>query len=106
MRRWDLDSLPSAEGAPRVVVSTPEARIVLVDLPDGEELGEHEMRERTFVHVVRGEAEIEAAGEREHCTGGALVCLNPGERRTIRAVADTRLMLVLAPWPAPDHSVG
>jgi quercetin dioxygenase-like cupin family protein len=106
VERWDLDQLPSAAGAPRVVVSTPEARIVLVDLPDGEELGDHEMRERTFVHVVRGHAEIETEGALEHCGGGALVCLAPGERRAIRALEDTRLMLVLAPWPAPDHDVG
>ena len=34
---------------------------------------------------------------------GLLAHFAPNERRTIRAVSDARLVLVLAPWPGEGH---
>jgi quercetin dioxygenase-like cupin family protein len=123
MKRWDLRApLPSTEkrrrheaGAdapriprpdrqmPRVLFSAAEFRVVVVDLSGGEEMGEHQVRERALVEVVSGRVSIESSGETALCEAGALVIFDPGERHRVRAVADSRLLLVLAPWPAADH---
>ncbi len=125
MRRWDLGSLaPSSEkqtarepGAdaprvtragrqmPRVLFSSPECRAVVIDLERGDELGEHQVRERAVVEVVSGRVSIEYAAESVQCEAGTLVTFDPGERHTIRALAEARLLLLLAPWPGESDPV-
>ena len=41
-----------------MLFSTPECRAVVIDLRAGEELGEHEVRERAVVQVVAGRVAI------------------------------------------------
>lgn len=123
MRRWDLTSLPPSTekdpprapgpGAPRVpsrdrqiprvLFTSPECRAVVVDLRTGEELGDHNVRERVVVHVIEGEVSVESRDETASCAAGTLVTFEPGERRSVRAARDARLLLLLAPWPAPGH---
>lgn len=123
MQHWDLTSLaPSTEketprapgpGAarvprserqiPRVLFSSPECRAVVVELGEGETMGDHRVRERALVHVVGGRVSIEASGGVAECDTGALVAFDPGEQHSVRALADSMLLLVLAPWPAPAH---
>lgn len=125
MKRWDLRSLaPSSEketprapgphaprvprtGAqmPRVLFSSPECRVVVIDLERGGEIGEHQVRERAVVEVVDGTVTIESAGERVDCPAGTLVTFDPGESHAVRALDDARLLLVLAPWPAAGHDL-
>ncbi len=88
---------------PRVLFSSPECRVVVVDLASGEELGDHRVRERAIVEVVTGRVSIESSGETAEGDAGALVTFDPGEEHRVRALADTRLLLVLAPWPAAEH---
>jgi hypothetical protein len=38
------------------------------------------------------------------CETGTLVTFDPGERHSVRALADARLLLVLAPWLAARNS--
>lgn len=122
MKRWDLRSLaPSSEkrttrepGAdaprvprsdrqmPRVLFSCPECRAVVIDLPRGEELGDHHVRERAVVEVIAGRVLIECSTDRAECETGTLVTFDPGERHTVRVLADARLLLLLAPWPAAN----
>ena len=72
MKRWYLPSLPPSSdkrverepGAdaprvpsvghqkPRVLFSSPECRIVVLDLRSGEEMGDHHVRERAVVEVI------------------------------------------------------
>lgn len=85
---------------PRVLFSSPECRAVVIDLQCGEELGDHHVRERAVVEVVAGRVTIESGAETEECETGTLVTFDPGEHHTVRALADTRLLLLLAPWPA------
>lgn len=126
MRRWNLLSLapssdklePRAPGPdaprvptagrpkPRVLFSHPECRAVVVDLGEGEEMGEHQVRERAVVEVVRGRVVIESADETAECDQGTLVTFDPGEQHSVRALTDARLMLLLAPWPAPRPPAG
>jgi quercetin dioxygenase-like cupin family protein len=120
VRRWDLRSLPPSSkkekarepGAdaprvprtdpqmPRVLFSSPECRAVVIDLGSGTELGEHHVRERAVVEVVTGRVAIDCNQETVECETGTLVTFDPGERHTVRALADARLLLLLAPWPA------
>jgi len=119
VKRWDLRSLaPSSEkqtarepGAdaprvpsegrqmPRVLFSTPECRAVVIDLESGEELGDHHVRERAILEVVAGRVSIDSGEGSAECDAGTLVTFDPGERHTIRALDDARLLLLLAPWP-------
>jgi quercetin dioxygenase-like cupin family protein len=119
VKRWDLRSLaPSSEkrtarepGAdaprvpsegrqmPRVLFSTPECRAVVIDLESGEELGDHHVRERAVLEVVAGRISIDSPEGTAECDAGTLVTFDPGERHTIRALDDARLLMLLAPWP-------
>ena len=104
MQRWDLTGThESGRSGPRVLFSTPEARGVVVDLAAGEELGDHRVRERAMVLVVHGRIEVADGGAPATCPQGTLAVFDPGERHVVRAIEQTRLLLTLAPWPAPGH---
>jgi quercetin dioxygenase-like cupin family protein len=96
--------VPSRERQiPRVLFTSPECRAVVVELRAGEELGDHNVRERVVVHVVEGEVTVESRDATASCAAGTLVTFEPGERHSVRAGRDARLLLLLAPWPAPGH---
>lgn len=104
MQRWDLtDTQVSDRSGPRVLFSTPEARGVVIDLAPGEQMGEHRVRERAVMLVVDGSIEVTGDGPAEPCPRGTLVLFEPSELHVVRAVSQTRLLLTLAPWPAPGH---
>ena len=125
MKRWYLPSLPPSSdkrverepGAdaprvpsvdhqkPRVLFSSPECRIVVLDLRSGEHLPDHHVRERAVVQVISGRVAIDASGETVECDTGTLVTFDPGERHALRGLDDARLLLMLAPWPAAGHKV-
>ena len=100
MQLWHLPSV-AADGRrnPQVLFSTSDCRAVLIDLNAGEGLGEHQVRERAVVAVVSGSVTIEG----RHCGAGTLVMFEPSERHDVRADEDSRVLLMLAPWPARDH---
>jgi quercetin dioxygenase-like cupin family protein len=104
MERWHLPSV-DATGAtePRVLFSRSEARAVVLDLTAGQELGEHSVRETAIVQVVTGTVELETGERSVSCEAGTLVLFEPGERHAVSALTDSRLLLLLAPWPAEDH---
>lgn len=106
VKHWNLLEI-DARGArdPRVLETGDDSRIVLLDLQPGERLDDHAVREPALVLVVRGEAELEAAGRAVRCAPGALVAFAANERHSVTSVAGARLLLVLSPWPAPDHEL-
>lgn len=124
MKRWHLPTLePSSDKRtarepgpdaprvpsvgtpkPRVLFSSPECRLVALDLGAGDELPDHHVRERAVVHVVSGRVAIDAAGETVECAAGTLVTFDPGERHSVRGLEDAQLLLMLAPWPAAGHN--
>jgi len=65
---------------PRVLFSSPECRLVVLDLRSGETMGDHHVRERAVVQVISGRVSIEAAGKTVECAAGTLVVFDPGER--------------------------
>jgi quercetin dioxygenase-like cupin family protein len=103
METWDVRSLDIEAHHPQVLRSDAETRAIAIHLPAGEQLREHQVHERTYLVVVDGEVEITQDGRSVSGGTGLLSHFAPGERRTIRAVSDARLVLVLAPWPGEGH---
>ncbi len=100
MEHWDLRGLDVEPRQPQILDSKRgESRTIALKLAAGEGLAEHQVHERAHVIVIEGEVEI---GD---VTGGPglLVIFDPGERHEVRARTDTRLLLVLAPWPGAGH---
>jgi hypothetical protein len=62
VRSWDLSGLPVAPHTPRIIASADDARAIVLNLPAGEALQEHEVHERAWLLVLAGEVEIEVEG--------------------------------------------
>lgn len=75
----------------------------MVNLPAGEALTDHEVRERAYVVVVAGEVTFTAGDDSATVGAGGLAAFDAGERHEVRAGQDARLLLLLAPWPADGH---
>jgi quercetin dioxygenase-like cupin family protein len=104
MRSWDLKSVEAEAHEPQILSSGSDARAILLFLPAGEELQEHEVHEYARVIVVDGEVEVTTPeGERVAAGQGHLLEFAPAERRTITARADATLLIVLTPWPGDGH---
>jgi quercetin dioxygenase-like cupin family protein len=104
MRSWDLRNVDVKPHEPRILASADDARTVLLRLPAGEELQEHEVHERARVVVIEGDVEVTLpAGEPVEATGGHLFEFDPGERHTVAARSDAVLLLILTPWPGDGH---
>ena len=48
---------------------------------------------------------VESGGEVAECPAGTLVVFEPGESHAVKALEDSHLLLILAPWPAPGHDL-
>lgn len=104
MKSWDLENLDLKPRLPEILSSTPEARAIILDLREGENLAEHEVHERAWVVVLDGEVEVtDAAGERVSGRRGLLVEFAPAERHEVVACTNARLLLLLTPWPGAGH---
>jgi quercetin dioxygenase-like cupin family protein len=103
METWDVGSLEIEAHHPVVRRSDAETRAIAIHLPAGEQLAEHQVHERSYLVVVDGEISIDQGDGNVSGGAGLLAHFAPNERRTIRAVSDARLLLVLAPWPGEGH---
>jgi len=103
MQSWDIRALAIEPHHPQVLRSDDETRAIAIHLPAGEELQEHQVHERTYLLVADGRIEISQDGRTVAGGAGMLSHFEPNERRTVRALADSRLVLVLAPWPGVGH---
>jgi quercetin dioxygenase-like cupin family protein len=101
---WDTRSLDIKPHHPEVLRSDGEGRVIAIHLPAGEELQEHQVHERAYLIVTDGEVEVEHGGATETAGPGYLAVFDPNERREVRARSDSRLVLILAPWPGEGHS--
>jgi quercetin dioxygenase-like cupin family protein len=100
---WDTRSLDVKPHQPEVLRSDGEARVIAIQLPAGEELQEHQVHERAYLLVVDGEVEVDGGGGTETGGPGYLAVFDPKERHEVRAQSDSRLVLILAPWPGAGH---
>ena len=104
MRSWDISTLDVQPHNPAVLDSEAEGRAIVIQLPAGELLQEHQVHERAWLLVVDGRIEItQPDGGSESGGAGLLATFDPAERREVRAAEDTRLLLLLAPWPGAGH---
>jgi quercetin dioxygenase-like cupin family protein len=104
MQSWNLDTLAVEPHTPTIVSSTDDARAILLYLPAGERLQDHEVHERARVVVVAGELEITTPdGESVHGGLGLMAEFDPGERHEVHALTDARFLLLLSPWPGDGH---
>jgi len=103
METWDIASLDVQPHQPQVLRSDDESRVIAINLPAGEELQEHQVHERAWLVVADGEIEVEQGGDVVAGGPGFLAHFDPQERHEVRARADTRLILLLAPWPGDGH---
>jgi len=103
MESWDITSLEVEPHFPQVLRSDEEARVVVINLPGGEELQDHQVHERAYLVVTDGEIEVVKDGESRTGRAGFLAHFEPKERHEVRAKSDARLLLFLAPWPGEGH---
>jgi len=103
MDTWDISALDVQPHAPQVLRSDEDARVIAINLPAGEELQEHEVHEHAYLVVVDGELQIGQNGDMHTAGVGTVAHWVPQERHEVRATTDSRLLLVLAPWPGPGH---
>jgi quercetin dioxygenase-like cupin family protein len=104
MQSWDLKTVETEPHQPQILASADDARTIVLHLPAGEELQEHEVHERARVVVVDGAVDVTTSGgESVSASSGHLFEFDPGERRTVSARSDARLLLILTPWPGDGH---
>ena len=103
MEHWHLPSRAVDPHQPQILQSAlGEGRALLLALPAGERLQEHLVQERAYLVVAAWRVEV-LGEERLEAPAGTLVVFEPREPHEVRALEDARLLLVLAPWPAPTH---
>jgi len=62
------------------------------------------VHEGAWITVIDGELRVTShAGETIDAEPGMLVRFAPGERHEVKALADSRLLLLLTPWPGSGH---
>ena len=104
METWDLAGLDVQPHQPEVLSSDEEGRVIAIQLPAGESLREHQVHERAWLLVVSGAIEVDDSGGATTRGGpGLLAVFDPNERHEVRASEDSRLLLVLSPWPGVGH---
>jgi quercetin dioxygenase-like cupin family protein len=104
LQSWDIKTLDVEPHQPQVLDSEEEGRTIVINLPAGEQLQEHQVHERAWIVVIDGELRISEADGREVTAGpGWLSLAEPKERHEITALSDSRILLLLAPWPGDGH---
>ena len=108
MQSWDLRAIEAPGGTVDPVVLTTDdgARAIAIRLEAGQELSDHQVRERAWVIVVEGRAEIRSGDQLVDGVVGTLVTFEPGERHAVSSAEGARVLLILAPWPGPGHYPG
>src|SRR3954463_5381441 len=103
LETWDIASLDVEPHHPQVLHSEAEARAIAITLPAGDELQEHQTHEHAYLLVAAGQVELEHKGDTLSGGPGFVAHFEPHERREVRATEDTRLVLILTPYPAPGR---
>jgi quercetin dioxygenase-like cupin family protein len=107
MKIWRTTQLDVRPRKPEILASMEDARAILIDLPAGESLDDHQVHERAWLVVVAGEIEVTAIATSPNsgvlAGVGALIEFEPSERHRVDAHEHARFLLMLTPWPAPGH---
>lgn len=105
MESWNIAELDVEPHKPQVIRTDKEARVIVLNLPAGEQMQDHQTYERGYLVVVSGQVEVSQGGG-EPASGGAgfLAQFDPNERREISAREDSLLVLILGPWPGEGRA--
>jgi mannose-6-phosphate isomerase-like protein (cupin superfamily) len=105
VKSWNLTELEAPGGTtdPAVLTTEDGARAIAIRLEAGQEMSDHQVRERAWVVVVEGRAQIRCGDDAVDGRIGTLVTFDPAERHAISSTTGARLLLILAPWPAEGH---
>ena len=108
MQNWNLREIetPGGTRSPVVLRSDESARAVLIVLEPGQQLGDHQVKERALVSVIDGAVRVESGGQTVEGEEGAFFSFDADERRSISTDTGARILLVLAPWPGEGHYRG
>jgi quercetin dioxygenase-like cupin family protein len=104
LEAWDIAGLDVEPHKPQILRTDKEARVIAIHLPSGEQLQDHQTHERGYLVVVSGAVEVTQGGG-DATTGGPgfLAVFDPNERREVTAKEESRLALILGPWPGEGH---
>ena len=104
MQVWNLHEidLPDGTRSP-VVLDSEDSRAVLIGIAPGQELGDHQVRERAWLVVVDGAVEVDTGGATIAAPTGTLLEFDPAERRAVRSAEGARVLILFTPWPGPGH---
>jgi quercetin dioxygenase-like cupin family protein len=103
MENWKLNELDVEPQKPQILDSEDEGRAIVINLPAGDQLKEHQVHERAWLLVTEGELEVTSDGDSVTGGTGLLCVFDPNERHEVTAKSDARLLLVLSPWPGEGH---
>lgn len=108
MQTWNLVEIEAPDGTrdPVVLHSDDEARAVLIRIAPGQELGDHQVKEKAWIAVVDGRVRIGAGGEIVDAGPGTLFRFEANERHSVSSEEGARILLLLAPWPGAGHYRG
>jgi quercetin dioxygenase-like cupin family protein len=102
---WNLNEIDAPDGTrdPVVLYSDDAGRAVMIALSPGQELGDHQVKERMFLVVVDGTITVDGGGDSKECGVGSLLTFAPNERHAVRSERGARILMLLAPWPGEGH---
>ena len=103
MDSWNIADLDVQPHHPQVLRTDKEARVIAIHLSKGEQMQDHQTHERGYLLVVSGQVEVSQGGEATGGGAGFLAVFDPNERRQVTAKQDSRLALILGPWPGEGH---
>jgi len=104
MQVWTREELTPEPHHPVVLRSDDGAtRTIVLMLPRGELLQEHQEHEHEWLVVLEGELEVSSGDVAQTLGTGGVAFFDAGERHEVHAASDTRLLMLLSPWPGPGH---
>lgn len=104
MNSWDIRGLDLRPHSPKILSTTDDARAIVLEIPAGESMQDHQVHERAWVTVIDGEVEITTTSGEQVVGGcGLMVEFAPHERHAVLARSTARLLLLLTPWPGRGH---
>lgn len=105
MHSWNLTEIAEPEGTriAAALETADGARAITIRLAPGEELGDHQVRERAWLVVVEGTARIEAGGDAVEAGPATLLTFEPGERHSVASEGGARIVMILSSWPGDGH---